>query len=70
MDYLFSFYTIMGTHEASWNIKLTQLAYKLGSTMTRIFAVSQDWPITIKPPPLRRGRGGRGEENYVRKEEI
>ena len=43
--------------------------------MTRIFAVSQDWPITIKPPPLRRGRGGGGgggggEENYVRKEEI
>ena len=36
--------------------------------MTRIFAVSQDWPITINPPPLRRGRGG--EENYVRKEEI
>ena len=31
--------------------------------MTRIFAVSQDWPITIKPPPPKTGPGGkrRGE---------
>ena len=26
--------------------------------MARIFAVSQDW--LLQPPPLRRGRGGRG----------